>query len=175
MASKIRFAAPVVRSILATLEANLPTQIATFNAETENAVGLASPTAYVFGAQFPLGVTGFPVVEAAMIEGTTGVFTLNREAWDHNPVANVVVWHEADPQGFAETYEASLGFIRCIIETLTPDGAIDPEVEIAQEGGIRWLIDPRVVATDTENRPTLFHMPAFVQFRLEAVERLETA
>lgn len=175
MPVKIPFAAPIARAALATLQANLPAHIAAFNAESENTIDLVEPVAYVFGADDPLGGAGFPVVEAAAMEGRTGQWSVDRTEFDHDAVVNVVVWHEGDRGELSPTYEMSLGLARCVVECLAPTGAFGDGVEISQDGGVYWRADVLPADPTDDARSFLkWRVPVFVGFKLETVERLQS-
>lgn len=183
----IQFAAPIIRAALATLRANLPGQVALFNAEPANTVDLAAPAdnggalgdlgvAYVFGAADPLTAYGFPLIEVAVMEGRSGNASIDFMEFDHNPRVNVVCWHEGDRGELATTYEMSLGLARCVIECLIDDDAFGPGLVIRGDdqegGGIFWRADalPADIASD-EREFKKWQVPVFLQFEVEAVER----
>lgn len=179
MAEKIQFVGPIIRAALAALKADLPTQIAIFNAEAENGVDLVVPVVYAFGADDPLGVSGFPVVEVAAAQGRTGNFAVERTEFDHDPAITICVWHEGDRGEFSTTYEMSLGLARCVIETLLADDAFGPDAEIpdrADGGGIYWRSDALPAdPTDDGREFRKWRVPVLIQFDLQAVERFVTA
>lgn len=173
-APPITFAAPLIRAALQSLEANLPGQIAQFNAQPANMVELEVPRAYVFAADDPLGTTGpgFPVVEVAAMEGRTGRWAVDRTEVDHDAVVNVTVWHEGDRGELSPAYEMSLGLARCVIEVLRVPGAFGPQVEVANENGLFWRADALPADFTSDQREfRKWQIPVFLQFRLEAVER----
>lgn len=170
----ITFASPIIRAALTTLEANLPGQIAQFNAQPENQVDLEEPRAYVYSADDPLGTTGpgFPVVEVAAMEGRSGRWAVDRVAADHDVVVNVNVWHEGDRGQLPPTYEMSLGLARCVIEVMRVTGAFGPGIEIANENGIYWRADALPADFTSDQREfRKWQVPVFIQFRLEADEQ----
>lgn len=168
----ITFAAPIVRKAIATLEAELPTQVALFNAEPDNAVSLAEPTEVVFGAMDPLILAG-PVVEVSATDGSFGAGALERADVDHDVTVNVVVWHEGEKGELSPTYAMSLGMARCVIEALWKTSAFGDEVEISNDAGaITWRTEV-LPADPTEDGREFrkWRVPVLITFRLEAVER----
>ena len=167
--TSIVFVEPLIDAAIATLQANLPAQIAAYNAQAAAVVELVEPSEYVFGAADPLILAAGPVVEVAAVQGTTGLFTVDRAAFDHDPRLTVCVWHEGGELSTA--YRTSLGLARCIIETLTQDGAFGAQVEVSNQTGVEWRTD--AIPTDPTDDGRAFRkwrVPVLIIFRLEAVE-----
>lgn len=179
MAEKIQFVAPIIRAALATLEETVPGQIAVFNAEPENTVDLVVPVVYAFGADDPLGVSGFPVIEVAAAQGRSGNWAVEKAEFDHDVALTVCVWHEGDRGEFSTTYEMSLGLARCVTEALCIDDAFGPDAELPNRedgGGIYWRSDALPAdPTDDGREFRKWRVPVLIQFDLEAVERFVTA
>lgn len=178
MTTKITFASPVVKAALATLQAGLPAQIAVFNAESQNTVDLTTPVAYVYGADDPLGVAGFPVVEVAAATGTghgssVSLGTVGSD-FDHQIQLTVVCWHEGDRGELPTTYEMSLGMARCIIELLLVDGALGATAKVAEDATgplFTWRTDALPADLTSDAREfTKWRVPVFIQFAVMAVE-----
>lgn len=177
MAPKIGFVAPVIKAAIATLQANLPGQIAIFNAEAGN-VTLAVPVAYKFGADDPLGVGGFPVVEVLAMQGKAGNSSegLGQAGsdFDHYPTLNVVVWHEGDRGELPTTYEMSLGMARCVIECLLPQGALGGNAQVAEDSGqpvFSWRTDALPANITSDGRQfKKWRVPVFLQFGVAMID-----
>lgn len=163
--------APVIRAAIASLKANLPAQIALFNAQAANTVQLAEPVAYEFGAADPLIV--FPTIEVAMGEGTTAGASLGYVDFDHHPTLTVVAWHEGERGELGATYEMSLGLKRCILEVLTRDNAFGLDAWLPPEDGtITWRTGALPAELDDTGREfKRWQVPVLIAFRLEVVER----
>lgn len=170
----VRLGRPLVDQVVAALEAQLPAQLDAFNAEAGHNVTLAHPTAYIAGAQVPLGSTGFPVIEVAAKQGTTGAFTIDRLAFDHDVSLQVIAWHEGEAADLALTYEASLGYLSCCAAVLLPTGQIAVGVEVANDNGFFWRIDALPTDTGETERSQRMRVPLFMQLRLEVVEQFDT-
>lgn len=172
MAGEITFAAPVIRAAITSLQNGLPARIAAFNAQAENQVDLVAPAVYHFGGTDTLTAYAFPQVEVAVPSGRTGAWSIGRGQVDHDPVLNVVCWHEVPSGDFATGYELALGMTRCIIETLTRPGAFGADAELGNEGSVFWRTDsiPEDF-TDDGREFRRWRVPALIVFRLETVER----
>ena len=171
--ASITFVAPIVRAAIATLKAELPDAIASYNAQDENDVILAEPTEYVFGAADPLVLTAGPLLEVASTDGQLSEFSIRRSEGDHDPRVSVVCWHEGERGELSPTYEMSLGLARCVIEVLARDGAFGAEVEISNApGAISWRTDVIPADPVAGGREFLkWQVPVLVSFQLETVER----
>jgi hypothetical protein len=167
--------APIIRAALATLEAQFPDHVATFNAEPANLVDLVAPAKYVFGAD-PV-MDAFPIVEVSSLEGTMGPFSVGEAGAgdaDSTPQLNVVVWLQGLTGEVPDLYEAGLGYVRCVIEILAELGALGDNAEVSgtQEDAIRWSIDVIPGGPDNPDRELRrWKLPCQIQFRIEAVER----
>jgi hypothetical protein len=174
---KIQFVGPIIRAAIAALQTNMPGQVAVFNAEPANTVDLDAPATYHFGGQDLLAAYPFPQIEVAAVTGDTGNWAIGRSEVDHNPRVNVAVWIDgADGGGdIPVLYEKAAGYVRCVIECLSPTGAFGAGVELAQEQAIAWRIDP-VPFDPTSSTPAQgrdfqkWLGSGLVQFRLEDVE-----
>lgn len=192
---KLEWVAPIIRTALATLEDKLPDQIAAYNAESENLIDLVVPAAsftgyvsgggYVFGADDPLGVNGFPVIEAAITSGSGGPASVGLggegSEFDHLPTLNVVVWHEGDRGELPTTYEMSLGLARCVMECLLPNGAlggnVSPTID-AQSGRLAFNWRSEAIPADPtdDNREfRKWRVPVFIQLGLEHIDQFQAA
>jgi hypothetical protein len=181
---KIGFVSPLIRATLATLQAKLPDQITAFNAEAENTVDLVQPVAYAYGAQDPLGVDGFPVIEVAATQGSGGGASVGLgeqgSEFDHFPIVNVVIWHEGDRGELQPTYEMSLGLARCAVECLLPAGGFGPDASpIVDENGrlaLFWRTD--AIPTDPTDDAREFlkwRVPVFLQFTVQHIDHFGPA
>lgn len=173
----IDFAAPLIRSAIAQLQAAMPGQVALFNAEAANQVDIVAPATYHFGGQDMLNAYAFPQVEVAAVMGDTGQFGINRTEVDHDPRVNVAVWLNGDVGEIPALYEQTLGMVRCVIECLVPRGAFGPEVDIAQQGGVSWRVDvlpfdPTATSPQDGRDFQRWLGSGLVQFRLETIEQL---
>ncbi|HLE98975.1 MAG TPA: hypothetical protein VI540_03685 [Gaiellaceae bacterium] len=166
----ITFAAPIIRSAIASLQANLPTQIAAFNAEPENEVTLTAPVAFHFGAADPL--IEFPAIEVAATDGATAQWAIDRSEGDHFPQIAVVIWFEGERGEIGPTYEASLGMARCVLEVLSQTGAFG-EAEIPNDAGaVTWRTDVLPADLTEDGREfSKWRCAVLLVFRLETVER----
>ena len=167
----ITFVAPLIRQALATLAAELPDAIATFNAEDDQPLQLVAPAAYVFGAADPLIV--FPTIEVAAGDGSMAGFSIGRGEVDHDAQLSVVVWHEGERGELSPTYEASLALARCVIEVLTRPEAFGAGVEVSNEpGAVTWRTGalPADLAEDGRQF-TKWQVPVLISLRLETVEQ----
>lgn len=162
---------PIIRAAIASLKANLPGQIALFNAEDENEVTLAEPTEFAFGAMDPLILNG-PVIEVAAIDGTTAKAGIGYEEWDHRPGITVVAWHEGERGELSPTYEMSLGLKRCIVEVLTRPGAFGAAQLLDEDGSVTWRTEVLPADLTEDGREfTKWRVPVLLTFRVEANER----
>lgn len=173
---KMQGEGPLIRAAIAQLQAYMPGQVAAFNAEPANTVELPVPETYHFGGQDLLNAYAFPQIEVAIVTGDTGEFSIERTEVDHDPRANVAIWHQGDVGDVPQLYEAMLGLKRCVIECLVPRNAFGPGVEIAQQRGISWRIDtlpwdPTASSPATGRDFQKWMGSALVQFRLEDVEK----
>jgi hypothetical protein len=171
----IDFVAPLIRAATATLQRDMPGQVAAFNAEQANTVQIEAPATYHFGAQVLLSAYAFPQCEIAAVAGDTGNFAVGRSEVDHDPRVNVALWVQGDKGDAPELYEQTLGLARCAIECLTPAGAFGPEVEIADGQGIAYRIDgiPFDLTANTPAQGRDFSTwlgSALLQFHLLTVE-----
>lgn len=169
----IQFVGPEIRAALATLEAGFPGQVAVFNAEAGHQVSLEAPRTYHFGIADDHAAHPFPQVEVAAVEGRFGEWTVDRVHADHDPVVNVVIWLQGVTGLIAPIYEQLLGMARCTIELLADPGAWGPEIEIANENGVYWRVSETIpLEMDEATREVKKWLaPAFLQFRLEKIER----
>lgn len=174
----IDFVAPLLRAGIATLQRQMPDQVAAFRAEPANQVEVDPPATYHFGGQDLLAAFPFPQVEVAAVAGDTGNWAIQRVSADHDPRVNVAVWVDgADGGGDVPTlYEQTLGLARCVIECLAPVGAFGAGVELAQQGGISWRIDvvPFDPTSSTPMDGRSFQKwlgSALIQFHLETIEQ----
>jgi hypothetical protein len=168
------FAAPLIRTTITRLQADLDDAIAAFNAQPENTVDLVMPVQFAFGAADPLILVAGPVVEVSVPSGTSGDYDIGNSEFDHDLRLNVCVWHEGDRGELPTTYEMSLGLARCIVEVLTQDAAMGAEVDIAGQNGWRWRAD--VIPEDPSDDGREFRkwrVPVLVEFTLETVERFQ--
>lgn len=166
----IRFAAPIIRSAIKTLRADLPAQLAAFNNESVNEVELETPVVYRFGTNEPLFADGFPAVDVFVSDGKVHGHSAERLEADHDFNCGIVVWIEGDDGEVPPMLEKALGYSRCVIETMNPEGAFGGTVEVAVEPGISWRIDT-IPADPAAREVQRWRTYAFVQFPLETVER----
>ena len=166
----IAFVAPIIRSAIAALQANLPSQIALFNAAPENEVELAEPVGYHFGAADPL--VAFPAIEVAATDGTTSQWAIDRSEGDHFPSVSVVIWFEGDRGELSPTYEASLGLAKCVIEVLSRPRAFG-QAEIPNDSGaLTWRTDVLPGDLTEDGREfSKWRCAVLLVFRLETVEQ----
>jgi hypothetical protein len=170
----IKFAAPYIRAAIATLEGQMPEQVAQFNEQEENLVEIEAPATYHFGGTDLLSAFPWPQVEVAAIDGRFGAASYNYSERDYDPTINVVVWLEGVSGEIPELYEKALGIARCVIECLRPKDAFGPETELAEDGAIYWRGDVIPADPTDDNREfRRWRTPVFVQFRLEVVENFE--
>ncbi len=174
---KIAFVGPLVRAAIATLSAQMPGQVAAFNAEPANTVVLVAPATFHFGGNDLLSAFAFPQCEVAAVTGDLGNFTIARATADHDVRCNVSLWIDgADGGGDIPTlYEQAAGLARCAIECLTPTGAFGVGVEIANDHGVSWRIDvvPFDPTAQTPSSGRNFQRwlgSALLQFRVEPIE-----
>lgn len=171
----IKFAAPIIRAGITTLEAQMPGQVAAFNAEPANTVELDEPQTYHFGGQDLLVSYAYPQIEVGATSGDTGNWAINRSEVDHDVTMNVAVWIQGEIGDVPDLYERVLGTCRCVIECLSPNNAFGPGIEIRQQKGISWRCD--VIPWDpTHNSPAQgrdfqkWMGSGLIVFRLEDVE-----
>lgn len=185
MTDILTFVSPIVNDTIATLQANLPAQITAFNATPGAPVQLPTTIVYVPWAQDPLGTEGFPVIEAACDQGTSGAFDIDNDhpEWAHAAILKVTVWHEGDRGEVASTCEISVGLAKCVLECLLPYGAMGAGVQIADprdpDGGGRgifWQLRglPADLAADGRDFKK-WRVPVTLQFHLITIERLAPA
>jgi hypothetical protein len=175
MPVSIKFAAPLVRAAIATLQAGMAAQVAAFNAEAANLVDVAVPATYHFGGQALLNAYSFPQCEVAAVTGKLGNFPIRQATADHDMQVNVALWVKGDVGDIPTLYEQTLGLTRCAIECLAQPDAFGPSITLAKDLGISWRCD--VIPFD----PTA-HTPAegrdfqswlgsgLMQFRCEPIE-----
>lgn len=172
---KIRGPAPIIRAAKATLESQMAAHVAAYNAEAENVTDLADLVGVVFGATDEK--IGYPYAEVAILDGVFGPFSVGTAGVgdaDHTPTLQVVVWLEGDSGDAPKLYEQGIGYVRCVVETLTVDGALGPEAEVSgtRSDAIRYRFEgplPQDPATDgREFRKWRF--PVVVDFVVEAVD-----
>lgn len=170
----IKFAAPYIRAAIATLQGQMPDQVAQYNAQVENESDIETPATYHFGGTDLLSAFAWPQVEVAAIDGRFGTASYDYSERDYDPTINVVVWLEGVSGEIPVLYEQALGIARCVIECLRVKDAFGPETELAADGAIYWRGD--VIPTDPtdDNREfRRWRTPVFVQFKLSLVEKFE--
>jgi hypothetical protein len=181
---KIGFVMPLLRAAKATLDAGLADQLAAFNAESENTVDLDDPVKIIIGADDPLGVDGFPVVELAATQGAGGGASVGLgeagSEFDSFPVLTVVVWNEGDQGELPPTYERSLGMARCVLECLLPAGALGGDASpVVDENGrlaMFWRTDAIPAdPTDDGREFRKWRVPCLVQLTCQQIDHFTAA
>lgn len=176
----IKFLEPIIDATIATLQAELPAHVATFNAEPGHAAPLAltapANTSYVFGATDAMTV--FPLVEVSVQDGRVGDASLadpdgaGRIA-DNYARLTIVVWLQGVTGEVPDVYRQALGYTRLLIEILTVDGALGPDaqVDLTREDAIeyRFAVIPSDPA-DVDREVRKWKVPAMVSLAVEAVE-----
>lgn len=133
--------APLIRSAIATMKANLAARIAIYNAEAANLHDLIVPATAASDAQpnadgdYWFGGNDahfrFPAIEVA-IPGPAVLSNpdLYQNAYDLAATVMVAVWLEGETGEIPELYEKALGYGRCVMEVLTEPDAFGGSVGV---------------------------------------------
>lgn len=171
----IAFTPPIVTAAIASMKANMASQVAVFNADPASTVELLEPQTYHRGGQDILSAYPFPQVEVASVAGTLGPFAIGRAEGDHDPRVNVAIWLDGELGEIPDLYDKIQGLTRCVIECLVPNGAFGAGVQIVEAGGISWRTDvvPFDPTSSTPAEGRTFQKwlgSGLLQFQLQLVE-----